>query len=82
MASPPLSDQELEYVREFFTSTTARNLFTKIQEGLVMDWINTMDTASREAIWTDLQALLRLVVALRDAQGLKRMDVRSASYQL
>jgi hypothetical protein len=82
MDGPPLSDQELEYIREFFTSTTARTLFNRMQDGLISDWVQTRDIASRERIWTDLQALLGLVAALRDAQGLKRMDNRGTSYQL
>jgi hypothetical protein len=72
----PLSDEQLQYVREFFTSETARQMFQNMQDGLVSDWINTQDAASRELIWLDIQALLRLAITLRDAAADKRLTMR------
>jgi hypothetical protein len=47
-----------------------------MQDGLVSDWINTQDAASRELIWLDIQALLRLAITLRDAAADKRLTMR------
>jgi hypothetical protein len=78
----PLSDDELQYIREFFQSPTAEALFAEMQDGLVNDWINTQDLTSRELIWSDLQALLRLKVSLRDAPAMKRLTQHTqAIYQ-
>jgi hypothetical protein len=80
--APPLSDDELQYIKEFFHSPTADALFDQMQDGLVNDWINTHDFTSRELIWGDLQALLRLKASLRDAPGNKRLTQRTqAIYQ-
>ena len=72
----PLNDEQLQYVREFFTSETGRQMFQKMQDGLVSDWIVTQDAASRDAIWLDLQAVLRLAITLRDAAADKRLTMR------
>jgi hypothetical protein len=80
--APPLSDDELQYIKEFFQSPTAAALFQQMQAGLIADWINTQDLTSRELIWVDLQALLRLQASLRDAPGNKRLTQRTqAIYQ-
>jgi hypothetical protein len=76
-APPPLTDEELYVIREFFNSSTARHLFQQIEHRLIMAWMNTQDAASRESVWVDLQALHRLIIALRDAEGLRQQEMRS-----
>jgi hypothetical protein len=72
-----LSDDELQYIKEFFQSPTGTALFETMQAGLIARWINTQDFTSRELIWGDLQAVLRLQVTLRDAPAMKRLTQRS-----
>jgi len=78
MAAPAdLSDQEIQEIQEFFRSPTAHHVFEVLEYNLQKDWANTIDRDGREKLWTDLQALYSLILALRDAGALKRLQTRS-----
>ena len=76
MADPPLTDEQLQFIREFFNSETGKLMFRRMEDGLVQDWKITQDSASREFIWLDYQALQRLRILLRDATADKRLTMR------
>lgn len=72
-----LSEEQLEEIRQFFTSPTADLVFQKLQAGTIADWTIAENLVDRERCWLDLQALQRLQTMLRDATAMKRLDQRS-----
>lgn len=77
MAMPQLSDEQLEQVREFFTSAAATLLWQQMEAGVMSEWILAEIPDDREKCWFKLQALLVLQATLRDATAMKRMTERA-----
>lgn len=76
-----MSDDELEYVREFMNSAPGRRVFADIEAGLTSEWRDCTDAAQREHLWRMLQAVLLLQATLRDAEANKRLTLRSIRAQ-
>jgi len=73
----PLDGEQIEYVREFFSSQTAELLFGQLEGGVINDWANCQDANERENLWRMLQAILLLKFSLRDAAAMKRLTERA-----
>ena len=73
----PISEEQLREIHNFYSSAASQALFDEMEAGLMRDWSITTDLVSREQLWTDMQALRRLQVGLRDATAMKRMTQRA-----
>jgi len=73
----PLDGEQIEFIREFFTSPVAEQLFAQLEGGVVNDWVNCQDAAEREHLWRMLQVILLLKFTLRDAAAMKRLTERA-----
>jgi len=73
----PLTAEQIEIVREFFTSEVADQLFQAMEHGLIGDWINATEIEDREHAWHMVQAVLQLKFSLRDAAAMKKLTERA-----
>jgi len=72
-----LSDEQLEQVREFFTSAAASILWQRLEAGTMADWVLAETSEAREKCWHALHAILQLQATLRDATAMKHLDGRA-----
>jgi len=72
----PLTAEQIEVVRKFYTSEAAEALFTTMEHNLITDWINQPDSGEREKLWHQVQAVLELKFSLRDAAAMKKLTER------
>ena len=77
MELPPLNDEQLERVREFFASDAAKLLFDRLETEVLAAWLVAQNVTEREQCWFRVQAVLELQAKLRDAPADKRLTERS-----
>jgi hypothetical protein len=72
-----LNEEQIEEVRQFFSSPTAVLIFQQLEQNLATDWMTTSDLAGREQLWQEGQAMARLFAVLRDASAMKKLTQRN-----
>jgi hypothetical protein len=77
MDLPQLTDEQLERVREFFSSDASALLWQRLEAEIMANWLMADDSAKREKCWYQMEALLQLQAKLRDAQANTRLSQRS-----
>jgi uncharacterized protein YdaU (DUF1376 family) len=77
MDLPQLTDEQLERVREFFTSDASALLWRQLETKIIADWLVAEDPAKRERCWHEIQAVLQLQAKLRDAKANTRLSQRT-----
>jgi hypothetical protein len=68
-----LSDDQIEVVKQFFTSPAGEAIFQQVQATCIARWMGAQVTEEREECWRQLQATLQLQSALRDAEATKKL---------
>lgn len=77
MDQPPLTEEQLDTVREFFASAASVLLWQQLEAQIIADWVGATTTEAREKHWHELNAVLQLQAKLRDATPNTRLNQRS-----
>jgi hypothetical protein len=72
-----LTDEQVFEVNEFFNSEAWTLLFARIQSHCIHEWLGSNSMEDREELWRQMQAVMTLHAALRDAPATKAMDQRN-----
>jgi len=72
-----LSDEQVYEVNQFFNGDAWTLLFAKIQSHCIRGWLDSSSVEEREEAWREMQALITLHAALRDAPATKHLDQRN-----
>ena len=77
MDLPQLTDEQLERVREFFSSDASALLWQRLEAEIIAAWVVGSTPEFREKCWHELNAVLQLQAKLRDAKANTRLDQRA-----
>jgi len=72
-----LTDEQVFEVNQFFNGEAWAVLFARIQSHCIHGWLDSSSTEEREERWREMQAVMTLHAALRDAPGIKELDQRN-----
>ena len=72
-----LSDEQVYEVNEFFNGEAWTLLFAKIQSDCIHKWLQSNDPEDREECWRRMQTVMTLHETLKNAPGIKELDLRN-----
>ena len=72
-----LTDEQVFEVNQFFNGEAWGMLFAKIQSHCIHGWLDSSGTEEREELWRQMQALMTLHATLKNARGIKELDLRN-----
>jgi hypothetical protein len=72
-----LTDEHVFEINEFFNGPAWGELYARIQSACIAEWLGSHDPADREECWRQMQAVMTLHAALKNAPATKQMDQRN-----